>query len=147
MYGHEDYELALRLVNAGVELVYSPAAVAWQHYEKTFAAFAHDCIERGHTALLFAAKHPEAAPFLEVCGYRRPAWQRRLVRSLLLALTTILNSTPDRVVAAITWLERLEPGIPDRCYDIGVDYFYWLGVSQARAAASCELQPVGEHAR
>ena len=145
MYGHEDYELALRLVNAGVELVYSPAAVAWQHYEKTFAAFAHDCIERGHTALLFAAKHPEAARYLEVCGYRRPAWQRRLVRSVLLALTGIGESTPDRVVAAITWLERREPRILDRCYDISVDYFYWLGVSQARAA-SCELRPVEEHA-
>jgi GT2 family glycosyltransferase len=146
MYGHEDYELALRLVNAGVELVYSPAAVAFQHYEKTFAAFARDCIERGHTALLFAAKHPEAAPYLEVCGYRRPAWQRRLLRSLLLTLTGIVDSTPHRVVAAITWLERLEPRILNRCYDMGVDYFYWLGVSRARAAA-CHVQPVQEHAR
>ena len=37
VYGHEDYELALGLQGAGVELVYSASACAHQHYEKTFA--------------------------------------------------------------------------------------------------------------
>ena len=42
VYGHEDYELALRLQGAGVELAYSADACAHQHYDKTFAGFARD---------------------------------------------------------------------------------------------------------
>lgn len=146
MYGHEDYELALRLAKAGVELAYSPAAVAWQHYEKDFAALARDCIERGHTAVLFAAKHPDAAPFFEVTGYRRPSWRRRLFRAALLRLSAIAASTPDRVVAVMTWLEHRQPSGLHSCYDISLDYFYWLGVTRARTAG-CALRPIEEHAR
>ena len=146
LYGHEDYELALRLVKADVELVYSPAAIAWQHYEKDFAALARDCIERGHTAALFAAKHPDAAPFLEICGYKRPSGRRRLVRAALLSMSRMAASTPERVVSIVEWLERRQPGSLHRCYELSLDYFYWLGVTRARAAGH-GLGPTEAHAR
>src|SRR5262249_2277996 len=70
LYGHEDYELALRFVQAGVQLAYSLQAVAYQVYDKDFPALARDCIARGHTAVLFASKHPDVAPTMRLAAYR-----------------------------------------------------------------------------
>ena len=40
-------------------VVFSPDALAHQHYEKEFPAVARDAMARGHTAEHFARKHPE----------------------------------------------------------------------------------------
>ena len=70
-YGHEDYEFALRLIKAGGELRFSPAAVAYQHQSKDFPALARDAMARGSTAVLFARKHPEVAGDLKTGLVRR----------------------------------------------------------------------------
>lgn len=131
LYGHEDYELALRLANAGVELAYSPRAVAYQRYEKDFPAMARDCIARGHTAVLFARKHPEQAAELRLGSYREGSRKWRLVRALLLWLSTLRADVPDQVVRLITSLERRRPRRLDKWYALAVDYFFWLGVREA----------------
>ena len=129
-YGHEDYELAVRLLRAGVELVYSPDAVARHHYNKDFAAVAHDSIGRGRNDVLFAAKHPEVRPHLRL-SRGRGSRGRRLLRAVLLGLTAVVPSIPDWMVAFTQRLEQRRATGLDAYYDFALDYFYWMG---ARAA-------------
>jgi glycosyltransferase involved in cell wall biosynthesis len=141
LYGHEDYELALRLAKAGVELGYSPRAIALQYYEKDFAAFARDCLARGHTAVLFARKHPDTTSSPQLAGYRTGSFGWRLVRSGMLALSTWLPRFPEWVIAAMTWLERRRPRQLPGLYRRSLDYFFWVGAQSAlRAPSRPDLQ-------
>lgn len=138
VYGHEDYELALRLQESGVELVYDAEACAHQHYEKTFAEFARDGIARGRTAVLFADKHPAVVDRLKLSEYYREGRAWRALRGLLLGLSRVTDRVPGWVIAVIAWLERREPARLDKCYAVAIDYFYWLGVFTARRNRSAE---------
>jgi GT2 family glycosyltransferase len=131
IYGHEDYELALRLAQAGVELVFSPEAVAHQHYEKTFAGLAGDGIERGRTAVLLAGKHPEVAEQLKLGTFERETRKWRALRSSLLAFTRLFPITSRLVIVFMGWLERRHPPRLDRYYTMALDYFYWVGAQAA----------------
>jgi glycosyltransferase involved in cell wall biosynthesis len=133
VYGHEDYELALRLQRAGVAFVFSPRAVAHQHYEKTFPALARDSVARGRTAVLFSRKHPEVTRRLKL-GQGAPATAKwRALRALLLGLTRAAPATVGVVTRAMEWIERRRPRRLDRYYDMALDYYYWVGVGAARA--------------
>jgi GT2 family glycosyltransferase len=131
VYGHEDYELALRLQRAGVQLVYSADACAHQHYEKTFESFARDGIARGRTAVLFAAKHPDIVDRLKLSEYHRETRTWRALRALLLGLDRVTGRVPGWATAVVGQLERREPAKLYRYYTMAIDYFYWHG---ARAA-------------
>lgn len=48
LYGHEDYEFALRLAGAGATFRFSRDALAVQHYAKTLPQLANDIMERRH---------------------------------------------------------------------------------------------------
>jgi GT2 family glycosyltransferase len=130
-YGHEDYELALRLLRAGVELVYRADALAHHHYDKDFAAVARDSIGRGRNDVLFVAKHPEARAYLRL-GRARGSRQRRLLCRALLGLNDFVPRLPDWIVVAIRRLEQRRSTRLDACYDFALDYFYWLGAKAAR---------------
>ncbi len=131
VYGHEDYELALRLQGAGVELTYSAEALARQHYEKTFAAFARDGIARGRTAVLFAAKHPEIVDRIKLSEYHQWPWRWRALRAVLLRVSRVTDRVPGWVVAAVERLERWEPRRLDKYYTMAIDYLYWYGALAA----------------
>jgi GT2 family glycosyltransferase len=130
-YGHEDYELLLRLSQSGVQLVFAPDALAYQHYEKNFPAVARDAMARGHTAVHFARKHPEVVTRLRLGAFERESRKWRLLRGVLLGLGRVLDGMPGAIVWLVTWLERLRPARLDRYYAMALDYFYWVG---ARAA-------------
>jgi GT2 family glycosyltransferase len=138
LYGHEDYELALRLVEAGVDLGYSPQAMAHQAYDKDFAALARDCLARGHTAVLFARKHPDPASSPKLTSYRTgpPGW--RIVLSLMLLLSRWLPRFPEWLIKSMTWLERRQPRRLHAYYRMALDYFFWVGV---RSALREQLRP------
>ena len=108
-YGHEDYEFALRLLKAGGELVFSPAAVAYQHQSKDFPALAKDAMARGNTAVLFARKHPEVAGDLKLGSFDAGTRKWRLLRSVMLALTGVFRGLPGVVISLVTALERRRP--------------------------------------
>jgi glycosyltransferase involved in cell wall biosynthesis len=127
VYGHEDYELALRLQGAGVELTYSAEALAYQHYEKTFAAFARDGIARGRTAVLFAAKHPAVVDRIKLSEYGQWPWRWRALRALLLRLSRVTDRVPGWIVAAVERLERWGPPRLDKYYTMAIDFLYWYG--------------------
>jgi GT2 family glycosyltransferase len=127
LYGHEDYEFALRLVHAGVPLVFSPAAVALQHQEKEFPAVARDATARGRTAVLFARKHPEVVDSLKLGAFNAGTRKWRLLRGVLLGLTRLSGSVPDAVIRLMARLEQRRPPRLDRYYAMALDYFYWVG--------------------
>ena len=127
VYGHEDYELALRLAAAGVELVFSAEACARQYYEKSFAAFARDGIARGRTAVLFAGKHPDVRDRLKLAEYHDAPWKWRAVRGLLLGLDRVSDRVPAGVVACVTRLEAREPARLNKFYTLAIDYLFWHG--------------------
>ena len=131
IYGHEDYELALRLQAAGVELTFSPEALAHQHYDKTFAAFARDGVARGRTAVLFAGKHPAAAESIRLGQYHEGPVTWRALRAMMLALSRSSDRAPERVVRLVGALERWHAPRLEKWYRYAIDYLFWYG---ARAA-------------
>jgi GT2 family glycosyltransferase len=131
VYGHEDYELALRLQNAGIELTYSADALAHQHYEKTFEAFAPDGIARGRTAVLFAGKHPDIVDRIKLSEFHSGPWRWRALRGVLLRASRVTGRVPAWVVAVIGWLERHEPSRLGKYYTMAIDYLYWYGALDA----------------
>lgn len=134
VYGNEDGELALRLLQGGVRLLYEAAALAHQHYEKDFAALARDNIAKGQTAVLCARKYPGTFGSFKLSTYRHGSHRWRLLRGLLLGLSDRIDATPGRVVRFITWLERRRPARLADYYTLALDYFYWLGARPALRA-------------
>jgi GT2 family glycosyltransferase len=133
VYGHEDYELAWRLLGAGVQLIYSPEALSYQGYSKDFAALARDCIARGRTAVLFAGKHPEVFNDLKLCTYRQTSGKWRMLRAALLGFSRVFAGAPEWLISFVTWFEQRRYARLDFYYDLALDYFYWLGVTAALA--------------
>jgi GT2 family glycosyltransferase len=134
-YGNEDLELSIRLSAAGVRLVYEPAAVAWQSYDKSFAALARDNVAKGRTAVLLTRLHPEARAQLKLGTFARDPMARRAVVRGLLALTRLAPRTREAVVALVGRLgDRRWPGV-QRLYPVVLDYLYWCGVHEAEREA------------
>jgi len=131
LYGNEDLDLSLRLVKAGVKLVYSPEALAYQHYSKDFAALARDNIAKGRTAVLLASKYPETFRDLKLSTYRQGSFRWRWLRAGLLRLSRLWAGTPTGVIVFMRWLERRRPTRLDRYYALALDYCYWLGALSA----------------
>jgi GT2 family glycosyltransferase len=155
IYGNEDLELSYRLARAGVDLVFSPRAVAVQRYTKDFAALARDNIAKGRTAVLLASKHEDTLRDLKLSTWRETSPRWRAVRALLLASTAAWRGTTSLLVAAMRWLER-RPRRPRRMHSYyyhALDYCYWVGVRDAlrenrRAGSGLAALPGGrERAR
>jgi len=134
-YGNEDVELAIRLRQAGVELLYSSAAAAWQHYEKTFAQLAHDHLAKGRTAVLCAAKHPELADQMRIGTFRDVPRKWFVVRAVLLAVTRVLPVSAELTIALLGLVERRHRTGLGRYYERAMDFCFWAG---ARAASRAE---------
>jgi len=130
IYGNEDGELAIRLRAAGVQLLYSPDALAHQHYEKDFAALAHDKLAQGRTSVICAMRHPEAVPSLRIGTYRRGSRRWRWLRGVLLAMSRPLRFLPNWIIGYVHWLERQRAATLQLQYYFALDYFYWLGVQR-----------------
>lgn len=143
LYGHEDYEFVLRLVKAGAQLVFSPAALAFQHQDKEFPSLARDTVARGKTAVLFARKHPEVLRELKLGAFDRETRKWRLLRAALLGFTSVFDGVPEAVISLVTTLERRRPRRLDRYYAMALDYFYWVGVRSALRAG--DPVPWGHH--
>ncbi|HEY1434973.1 MAG TPA: glycosyltransferase [Thermoanaerobaculia bacterium] len=74
----EDIEVAYRLMQRGMRMLYRPAAVARHHHPITFASFRRRQEKAGEAAAIFYEKHPELGDFLAVPQARviadRQAW-------------------------------------------------------------------------
>ena len=131
IYGNEDLELSVRLSKAGVQLVFSPEALAHQHYTKDFAELARDNIAKGRTAVLLASKYPETYHDLKLSMYAQGSRKWRFLRAGLLQLSRAWARIPGWVMLFMTWLERHRPARFNYCCFLALDYFYWLGARSA----------------
>ena len=130
IYGNEDLELSVRLSKAGVQLVFSPEAVAYQHYTKEFAALARDNIAKGRTAVLLATKHPETYHNLKLSMYAQASRKWRFLRAGLLQLSA-WAPVPEWIILFMTWLARRRVASFNYFCFAALDYFYWLGAKSA----------------
>ena len=133
VYGHEDFELARRLLEDEVDLLYEPRAVAVQYYEKSARDLARDTVAEGRTAVRFARKHPDCMGDLPLAGYARRGGRERHVMGCLLLLDRWSGLPSAAVVAALAVLERIAVA-PKRFLDRAFDYLYWHGVNQELVA-------------
>jgi glycosyltransferase involved in cell wall biosynthesis len=62
----EDIEVAYRLMQQGMRMLYRPEAVARHHHDITFASFRRRQEKAGEAAAIFYRKHPELGDFLAV---------------------------------------------------------------------------------
>jgi len=62
----EDIEVAYRLMQRGMRMLYRPEAVARHHHDITFESFRRRQSKAGEAAAIFYRKHPELGDFLAV---------------------------------------------------------------------------------
>lgn len=103
-YGREDYELGLRLLDAGIEVVLDPEAVAQHEQERTEAEGCRLRRQEGRNVVRFAAMHPGRSA--EVL--RAPEPPRLLVRVCRAgrALLPLLRAVVAVLVALVAAAER-----------------------------------------
>lgn len=135
VYGHEDYELSLRLTRAGHRFVYEPEALANQYYDKPLRGLAADAESEGRTAVLFARKHPEVLASLGLGRFRHRSRAAQLRLGTIIALSQLRGDFRERLVASVERLERhaslrQEPALFAR-YDRLFDALYWIGAERA----------------
>ena len=71
-WGGEDYEIAVRLLAAGVEVAFAPEAVAWHHQDRGVRGFCATKRDEGRNTVRIVRKHPDtAAELLPPMGGRR----------------------------------------------------------------------------
>lgn len=131
IYGNEDVELAHRLLESGINIVYSPDAYCIQHYEKDFRGLAKDTIAAGKTAVLLFAKYPNTFNELKLIEYNFTGWKWRSLRLSLIWLSIFIPFTVDAVILFIKLFEKSNPKIQEKLYTLALDYFFWLGVWSA----------------
>ena len=146
-YGNEDGELGIRLLDAGVQLMYEPAAVARQRYSKSFRTLADDNEAKGRTAVMLSRRHPRARSNLKLA--ERASRRLRLGRATLFLLARCDHGFPARVVAGFTLLERASPSLAEYLCPAILDYFYWRGARSelARVSASAGRTGIPERTR
>ena len=134
-YGNEDVELALRLGAAGVRIVYEPAAIASQRYDKEFDALANDTVAKGRTAVQLARLHPEVRSQLKLGSWGEQPVVRRALVGALLAATRLVPALRRAVVRGMSALGDRRRALALRLYPPVLDYLYWCGVREAERAA------------
>jgi hypothetical protein len=133
VYGNEDVELSWRLRQAGIQLVYCAAASATQHYEKNYASLARDNIDKGKTSILLSKLHPEVLPEIKLSAYSQETVKWRLLRACLLSVSQVWKPLPNMIIRFMSWLEKRRPAHLPLYYRLSLDYYYWLGVRNAKS--------------
>jgi GT2 family glycosyltransferase len=130
-HAHEDYELGVRLIKAGGEIVFAADAVA-DHYEcRDLKGSFRRKQDEGRGDVLLGIRHPELIPALPLSNYDLPfSTPTRILRSLVFRSPAAAN--------AIAFILRLQLGLHKRArrryrwrslVDIVLDYWYWVGVA------------------
>lgn len=127
-YGNEDVDLALRLREAGAEIVYEPQALARQHFDKDVVLAFADAQAKGQTALLVARKHPHALSEMRLGTYEQGSLRRRLIRRVLLTMSRRSRLVPRLITRLSLLLERTGLELPRQYYDSLLDFGFWFGV-------------------
>jgi peptidoglycan/xylan/chitin deacetylase (PgdA/CDA1 family)/GT2 family glycosyltransferase len=97
-YGGEDVDFGCRVLQAGLRVVFNPAAISYQYYDVDPAEYLRRGYQAGRSQQELMLKHPERAEQLE----RGPHFHTRLSRWLLgpLVLAPATFSSPLRAAVA-----------------------------------------------
>ena len=125
VYGHEDVELFIRLTSASIPVKYSTQALAYQHFEKDFAAMVRDRVAAGQTAVQLARKHPSARDAFLMKKYRQTSRRWRYTRRILLSMSGIWSGMPRLVVGSVNTASRIWPATFRFLAPAALDYVYW----------------------
>jgi glycosyltransferase involved in cell wall biosynthesis len=79
----EDIEVAYRLMQRGMRMLYRPQAVARHHHDITFVSFRRRQEKAGEAAAIFYRKHPELGDFLAVPQAKLLSRRRTLAERVL----------------------------------------------------------------
>jgi glycosyltransferase involved in cell wall biosynthesis len=134
VYGHEDFDLVLRLQALGIELGFAEDAGAVQYYEKHLGELASNILEEGQTAVLFAVKHPQILHQLELSTWMERSTRHRAALTTLLASTRLLPALQGMAIRAVKQLEKMRPQRLQRYYGLLFEYLFWLGADRALRA-------------
>ncbi len=140
IYGNEDVELAHRLLESGINIVYSPDAYCIQHYEKDFRGLAKDTIAAGKTAVLLYTKYPDTFKELKLIEYNFTGWKWRSLRLFLIWTSILIPATTNFLISIINLFERPDSRVHERLYHLAMDYFFWLGVWTALRNHKCKKE-------
>lgn len=122
-YSH-DIELAYRLHERGLRLVYLPRAVGCEHQLKRFRELALDCERHGAAAIELLRRHPSA--IADLLGHFGNVGPRMLAaRRLLLAL----NPPPPLLAPIGQALHGTRAGA--KWFRLTHDYCFWRGVRRS----------------
>lgn len=135
VYGNEDTELCVRLLNSGVLLVYNEHAIAREHQMKDIAALARDAFFQGQTAVQLARMHVLAETDFKLVGtFRSRTWKWRSLRGILLGLSKLIPRLRHVVLLGVRMVERRQPTRVYTAYEFAFDYCFWQGVQAALPA-------------
>lgn len=130
IYGNEDVDLAIRLREAGCGIVFSTAAIARQHWEKSSRVLAKDSLSKGRTAVLLARKYPELIGALRVGRIVAAGPRRRLVFRVF-SLAPINAASTALLMALLPILEAAGLRRSMRFYGLVTAALFWLGALSA----------------
>jgi hypothetical protein len=130
-HAHEDYELGVRLIKGGAEIVFAADAMG-DHYEcRDLDGSFKRKQDEGRGDVLLGIRHPELIPALPLSNYNLPfSSLTRIIRPLVFHC--------PKVAYAIAFILRFQLGLLElarRRYrwrsfvNIVLDYWYWVGVA------------------
>jgi glycosyltransferase involved in cell wall biosynthesis len=130
-HAHEDYELGVRLIKAGAEIVFAADAMA-DHYEgRDLEGSFKRKQDEGRGDVLLGIRHPDLIPALPLSNYNLPFSKlTRILRPMIFKY--------PRTAHALALALRYQLGmlkLACRRYlwrslvDVVLDYWYWVGVA------------------
>jgi GT2 family glycosyltransferase len=131
IYGHEDYEFALRLSARGVTFVFAPDAIAKQSYSKSITELVEDIVSEGSTAVLFADKHPHMLSSMPLARWPDRSRKARIRLRILLGISELHRAMPRLLSRYVSWYADRWPERAEHQFRLVLDYCYWLGAQRA----------------
>jgi GT2 family glycosyltransferase len=137
---HEDYELGIRLIEAGVPIVFASRALGYHYEHETtrLDGYFRRAREEGRAAVLIGEKHPEIRPAMKfVDRRRRSSWKAELAHRIVFSGGPRMDRaarTLERLLAILDHrgLRKLHAGLFRRMKE----YWYVRGVSQSMQSFS-----------
>jgi glycosyltransferase involved in cell wall biosynthesis len=128
VYGHEDIELAYRLINSGVKLVYNQDASCTQYNDDDLRSLVKKATSSGNNVVLFTNMHPETFDHFELSSYYNCGWKWRSIRLFLIWSTLLIPPIKEVVIFLVNNIKVPGSRIQNKLFQLVLDYSFWLGV-------------------
>jgi glycosyltransferase involved in cell wall biosynthesis len=128
--GGEDWELGVRLINAGASFVFAADAVGYHHDNSSLDRAFRRKYQEGRADVITGHRHPELRPLLSLAGFgTRTRPRQRLLRALAFSDPPAGDAVAARLRPALALLEwaRMRGRWRQLCGDLNA-YWYWRGV-------------------